>query len=89
MCTETEKYATFRLMTHTLIHTLSIDHITIDKRDPQRGHKQSTGRELLLTSGSKRRKQGYIFSVMNSKIREEEMCVWLGDSQYVSMCELR
>lgn len=88
------KYATFRLITHThtthsLSLSLSTDHISTDKSGPQWGQKQSTGRELLLTSGSKRRKQGCIFSVMNSKIREEEMCVWLGDSQYVSMCELR
>lgn len=67
----------------------AIDHITIDNSGPQRGLKQSAGRELLLTSGWKRRKQGCIFSVMNSKIREERrgnVCVVGGFS--VCVCEL-
>lgn len=34
------------------------DHITINKNSRPRGLQQSAGRELLLTSGLKRRKQG-------------------------------
>lgn len=63
----------------------SPDHITINKIGPQGGLKQNTGRELILTSGLRRRKQGWSFSVMNSKIWEERrgnMCVVRGLCKY-------
>lgn len=91
--TETGKCATCGLIRHTRTHTRTHTHSVMTtlplKKRPTERTKQSTGRELLLASALKRRKQGCVFSAMKSKIREEEICVWLGDSQYVSMCKLR